>query len=125
MALFQIKFQSIPSQILFTLTDDPQFYGLEVSLNYILMVGLFRSNRMVIFSKTEKKSFFLFSNKRSIVHFYRWRGLGPHNWSYNRSKYFKIITNSVIRRSSFFLVSVYLELMLWETDGKSRAFSMG
>ena len=42
----------------FTLTDDPQFYGLEMSLSNILMIGLFRSNsRMVIFSKTEKKSY--------------------------------------------------------------------
>ena len=39
----------------FTLTDDPQFYGLEMSLSNILMIGLLRSNnRMVIFSKTEK-----------------------------------------------------------------------
>ena len=29
------------SIILVTLTDDPQFYGLQVSLNNILMVGLF------------------------------------------------------------------------------------
>ena len=41
----------------FTLIEDPQFYGLEMSLNNILMIGLFRSNyRMVIFSKTEKNS---------------------------------------------------------------------
>ena len=40
----------------FTLTEDPQFYGLEMSLSNILIIGLFRSNnRMVIFSKTEKK----------------------------------------------------------------------
>ena len=37
-----------------TLTDDPHFYGLEILLSNILMIGLFRSNnRMVIFS--EKK----------------------------------------------------------------------
>ena len=37
-----------------TLTEDPQFYGLEMSLSNILMINLFRlSNRMVIFSKTE------------------------------------------------------------------------
>ena len=42
----------------FTLIEDPQFYGLEMSLNNILMIGLFRSNyRMVIFSKTEKNSY--------------------------------------------------------------------
>ena len=42
----------------FTLTDNLQFYGLEMSLSNILMVGLFRSNyRMVIFSETEKKSY--------------------------------------------------------------------
>ena len=46
----------MPSLILFTLTDDLQFYGLEVSLSNILMIGLFRSNnRIVIFSKTEKE----------------------------------------------------------------------
>ena len=39
----------------FTLTDDPQFYGL-MSCNNIFMIGLFRSNnRMVISSKTGKK----------------------------------------------------------------------
>ena len=55
MELFRIKFQSIPSLILFTSTDDPQFYDLQVCLNNSLMVGLFRSNnRMVIFSKTKK-----------------------------------------------------------------------
>ena len=55
-AFCHIKFQSTPSLILFTLTDDPQFYGLRVSLSNVLMIGLFHSNnRMVIFSKTEKK----------------------------------------------------------------------
>ena len=40
----------------FTLTDDPQFYGLEMSLRNTLIIGLFHSNnRMVNFSKTEKK----------------------------------------------------------------------
>ena len=39
--------------MLFTLTDDSQLYGLEVSVNGILMIGLFCSNnRMVFFSKT-------------------------------------------------------------------------
>ena len=46
------------SLMLFTLTDDPQFYILEVSFSNILMIGLFHSNiRMVSFSKTEKKSY--------------------------------------------------------------------
>ena len=41
----------------FTLTDHPQFNGLEVSLRNIFMIGLFFSNsRMVIFSKTKKNS---------------------------------------------------------------------
>ena len=41
-----------------TLTDDPHFYGLEILLSNILMIGLFRSNnRMVIFS--EKKTVIL------------------------------------------------------------------
>ena len=40
----------------FTLTNNLQSYGLEMSLYNILMIGLFRSNsRMVIFSKIEKK----------------------------------------------------------------------
>ena len=39
----------------FTLTDDLQFYGIEMSLSNILMIGLFRlNNRMIIFSKREK-----------------------------------------------------------------------
>ena len=38
----------------FTLSGDSRFYGLEISLTNILMIGLCRSNnRMVIFSKTE------------------------------------------------------------------------
>ena len=42
----------------FTLTDDPQFYGLETLLSNIWMTGLFHSNNMmVIFSKTEKNSY--------------------------------------------------------------------
>ena len=41
----------------FTLTDNPQFYGLQMSLSNVLMIGMFRSNnRMVIFSKTEKQN---------------------------------------------------------------------
>ena len=52
-----IKFQSIQLLMLYTFSGDPQFYGLEVSLSNILMIGLFRlNNRMVIFTKTEKKS---------------------------------------------------------------------
>ena len=42
----------------FIFTDDPHFYVLEMSLSNILMIDLFRSNyRMVIFSKTEKRSY--------------------------------------------------------------------
>ena len=38
-----------------TLTDDPHFYGLEILLSNILMIGLFLSNnRMVIFSEKKK-----------------------------------------------------------------------
>ena len=41
----------------FSLTDDPQFHGLEMSLSNVLMIGLFPSNnRVAIFSKTEKKT---------------------------------------------------------------------
>ena len=40
----------------FTLTDNPQFYSLEVSLSNILMISLFRSNnRIVLISETGKK----------------------------------------------------------------------
>ena len=40
----------------FTLTDDPQFYGLALPLSNILINGLFCSNnRLVVFYKTEKK----------------------------------------------------------------------
>ena len=40
----------------FTLNGDPQFYGLKMSLSNTLMIDLFGSNnRMVIFSKREKK----------------------------------------------------------------------
>ena len=40
----------------FTLTDNPQFYSLEVSLSNILMISLFRSNNRIIFiSETGKK----------------------------------------------------------------------
>ena len=54
--------------------------------------------------------FFLFLNKRSIVHFCKWRGLGVTQMVifFERHKYlthkcFKITTNSVIIHSSFFL----------------------
>ena len=47
------KFQGMPSLMLFTLSNDPHLYGLEMLLSNILMTGLFCSNiRMVIFSKT-------------------------------------------------------------------------
>ena len=40
----------------FTLTDDPQFYDLEMSISNILMIGSFCSNnRMIIFPKTKKR----------------------------------------------------------------------
>ena len=35
----------------FILIDDPQFFGIEVSLNNVLMTGL-----IISFSKTDKKS---------------------------------------------------------------------
>ena len=54
-AFCHIEFQNIPSLMLFTLTDDLQFYSLQVSFSNILMIGLFRSNnRMLLFPKTEK-----------------------------------------------------------------------
>ena len=39
----------------FTLTDDPQFYGIKIFLSNILMTGWFCSkHKIVIFSKREK-----------------------------------------------------------------------
>ena len=41
--------------MLFTSTDDSEWYSVEVSLSSILIFGLFCSNsRVIIFSKTEK-----------------------------------------------------------------------
>ena len=42
--IINILSHKIPSLMPFTLTDDPQFYGSEMSLSNILMIGLFRSN---------------------------------------------------------------------------------
>ena len=40
----------------FTLTDNPQFDDLEMSLSNILMISLFGpNNKVAIFSKTENK----------------------------------------------------------------------
>ena len=54
-AFFNKKFQSILSLMLFTLTDNPHLYRLEIFLSDILMTDLFgwKSNKIVIFSKTE------------------------------------------------------------------------
>ena len=53
----------------FTLTDYPQFYGLEMSLSKIMMIGLFRlNNRMVVFSKTEKKFISQQTRKGSYIY---------------------------------------------------------
>ena len=108
MAFFHMKFQSILSLVLFTLTDDPQFYGLEISLSNILMIGLFlSSNRMIVFSNTEKNSYHskhvrdhtfitstwgsikvchmfadsFFLNQKIYCSFSQVEGLGSQNWS--------------------------------------------
>ena len=61
------------------MTDDPQFYVLEVSLNNILMVELFSSNnRMVIFSKTEKKPYYFFFKQKNYCSFLQMEGVGDH-----------------------------------------------
>ena len=53
----------------FTLTGDPQPYGLEVSLSNIFMFGLFcSSSRIVIFSKTEKKFISQQTRKRPYIY---------------------------------------------------------
>ena len=58
MALCHLKFQGIPSLMPFTLSGDPQFYGLEMSLSNILMIGLFHSNTGYwFFLKQKKKSY--------------------------------------------------------------------
>ena len=109
-AFCHIIFQSIPPLWLppFTLTDYPQFYGLEVLLSNLLR----SNNKMVIFSKTEKNfisqntnngpynydihmeggmgvlkfitclQIFLLLKKRSIVNFCGWTRWGPQNWSF-------------------------------------------
>ena len=60
--------------MLFTLTDDPQIYALEVFLTNILMIGLFCSNnRIVIFSKTGKK---FKSQQTHTFKMSRWKGDG-------------------------------------------------
>ena len=65
--------------MLFTLTDDPQCHGLEVSLSNIVMIGLLRSNsRMIMFSKTGKKLKSPQTCKRPyIYHVHMEEGWGP------------------------------------------------
>ena len=63
--------------MLFTLTGDPQFYGLEVSLSNILMFGLFYSNnRMVIFCKTETNSYHSKYVRDHTLMTFTWKGVG-------------------------------------------------
>ena len=49
-AFCHIKFQIIPSLMPFTLANDSQVHGLEVSLSNILMIDdiLFRSNNRIV-----------------------------------------------------------------------------
>ena len=121
-----------PSLMPFTLTDNPQFYGLKVSLSNIFMRALFCSNMMEIFSKTEKKGTYtddvhmegewrgvlrfatclqiLFLNKPKMYCSFLWmKGVteliifcGFHK--YMNPKWFKITTNSIIRGSSFLFI---------------------
>ena len=98
MAFFHIKLQSIASLISFTLTDDSQFYGLEISLSNILIIGNcnFKHLRdhtfmtstwqeMSVWLGGEVLKFvtglqiFLLSNKRPIPHFCRWGREGVQN----------------------------------------------
>ena len=47
--------------MLLTVTDHPQFYGLEISLSNILTIGSFCSNkRTVIFSKQKNKNYIIY-----------------------------------------------------------------
>ena len=60
----------------FTLADNLQFYGLEMSLRNVLMIDMFRSNnRMVIFSKTEKKSYLRKHLRHQTFMTSTWKGM--------------------------------------------------
>ena len=102
---------NIPSLMPFTLTDNPQFYGSEMSLSNILMIGLFRSNNQ------QDGNFFQNRKEISIAANTLWRqhergwgtGRGGHKIGYFcgchkcvTPKWFKITTNSIIRGSSSF-----------------------
>ena len=64
MTFCHIKFQSIPSLILFTLTDNPYFYGFEMSLSNMSTRGM------------DIVQILLFLYKRSIVCYCGWRRWG-------------------------------------------------
>ena len=53
MALRHIKTQSILSLMIFTLTENPEFYGLEVSLGNMLM--LFSKKKIISQQKRKEK----------------------------------------------------------------------
>ena len=61
----------------FILTDNLQFYGLEMSLSSILMSGLFSSNnRMMIFLKQDKISYHSKDVKNHTFMTSIWKGDG-------------------------------------------------
>ena len=121
-----------PSLMPFTLTDNPQLYGLKVSLSNIFMSALFCSNMMEMFSKTEKKGTYtddvhiegkwrgvlrfttclqiIFLNKPMMYCSFLWmKGVTEliilcEFRKYNTPKWFKITTNSNIRDSSFLFI---------------------
>ena len=56
----------------FTLTDDSQFYGLEIPLSKILMIGLFHSNNSIfsnnrVFLRQKKSN--IKANNQGTIHF--------------------------------------------------------
>ena len=112
--IVNILSHKIPSLMPFTLTDDPQFYGSEMSLSNILMIGLFRSNSQQDgnFSKTGKKFISQQTRKESYICDVNMKGGGAQDVRGPKigyfcgchkcmtPKWFKITTNSIIRGSS-------------------------
>ena len=69
--------------MLLTVTDHPQFYGLEISLSNILTTELFCSNnRTVIFSKQKKKFTAQQTRKGRYIYNIHMEGVFPHGEGY-------------------------------------------
>ena len=69
--------------MLLTVTDHPQFYGLEISLSNILTIGSFCSNkRTVIFSKQKKKIHSTANRKGPYIYNIHMEGVLPNGEGY-------------------------------------------